>query len=73
MQAQTLPDLVNKQECTVFVLLITVYFIVLYQTGQNRSGFKVFKLKKCITLSLFEAAMQNQCWLLLAGALLSQK
>ena len=29
----------------VFLLLITGYFRVLYYTGQNRSGFKVFKLK----------------------------
>ena len=29
----------------MFVLLITGYFKVIYYTGQNRSGFKVFKLK----------------------------
>ena len=29
----------------MFVLLITGYFKVLYYTEQNRSGFKVFKLK----------------------------
>ena len=40
-----MPDLVNKQECTMFLLLITGYFKVLYCTGQNFSGFKVFKLK----------------------------
>ena len=29
----------------MFLLLIIGYFKVLYYTGQNRSGFKVFKLK----------------------------
>ena len=43
----------------MFVLLITGYFKVLYYTGQNRWGFKVFKLKSASLLSLFEAAMQN--------------
>ena len=43
--SMSIPDLVNKQECPMFVLLITGYFKVLYNTGQNRSGFKVFKLK----------------------------
>ena len=56
-------DLVNKQECTMFILLITGYFKVLYYTGQNRSGFKVFQNEKCIFLTLFEAVMQNQFWL----------
>ena len=45
-----------------FVLLIIGYFRVLYYTGQNRSGCS-FQTQKCFTLSLFEATMQNQCWL----------
>ena len=40
-----MPDLVNKQECTMFILLITGYFKVLYFSGQNHSGFKVIKIK----------------------------
>ena len=48
MKAQTIPDLVNKQECTCFVLLITGYF---------KSGFKVFKLNGESLLSLFKAAI----------------
>ena len=45
VKAQTILDLVNKQECPMFVLLITGYFKVLYYIGQNCSGFKVLKLK----------------------------
>ena len=51
----------------MFVLLITGYFKVLYYTEQNRSGFKVFKLKSSSLYSLFEATMQNQFWLLYLG------
>ena len=53
-----------------FVLLITGF--ILKRTKPLRC-LKSFQTQKCITLSLFKAAMHNQCWLLLAGASLSQK
>ena len=56
----------------MFVLLITGYFKVLYYTGQNHSGFKVFKLKSA-SLQVYSRPLckinsgYNTC------ALLSQK
>ena len=35
-----MPDFVNKKEHTVFVLLITGYFEVLYHTGQTAQVLK---------------------------------
>ena len=42
----------------MFLSLITGNFQVLYYTGQNRSGFKVFELK-VHHFSLYEVAMQD--------------
>ena len=56
----------------MFVLLITGYFKVLYYTGQNRSGFKVSKLKsasfKVYSRPLCKINSDYNTW-----ALLSQK
>ena len=56
----------------MFVLLITGNFKVLYYTGQNRSGFKVFKLKsasfKVYSRPLCKINSDYNTW-----ALLSQK
>ena len=62
----------NNHGCTIFCIVGYSLFesFILFRTKPFR--FKHYQAQKFITLSLFEAYMQNQCWFLIAAALLYQ-